>query len=130
MPCLWKPGKLTSQLADRFIQQEIGQVSKITKRTFHTVPRITKLPSQLRVKKELGQIRAQLGKIWNRLNLPSLPPLSKQITWAYFIKLPLSYLLSCSSHSLLSGAYDLCHLVFVFGHGSVRPTHSSQTVSL
>lgn len=63
MPCLWKPGKLTSQLADRFIQQEIGQVSKITKSTFHTVPRITKLPSQLRAKKELGQIRAQLGKI-------------------------------------------------------------------
>ena len=29
MSCLLKPGKLTSQLTDWFIQQEIGQLSKI-----------------------------------------------------------------------------------------------------
>lgn len=111
-------GKLASQQADRFIQQEIGQLSKITKTTFHTVPRIIKLLSQLRVKKELRQIRAQLGKIWNRLNTPSFPQ-SKQITgpntWAYFIKLSFSCCLYCNNHVvlLLSGAHGLCHLVLL-----------------
>lgn len=120
MSCPCKPGKLASQLADRFIQQEIGQLSKITKSTFHTVPRIIKLLSQLRVKKELGQIGAQLGKIWNRLNPPSLPQ-SKQVTgpktWACFIKLSFSYLLSCNNRVVYLGAYGLRHLGFIFSQG-------------
>lgn len=61
MPWLLKLGKLASQLADWFIQQEIGQLSKTEKNAFHIVPTIIKLPSQLGVK-ELGQIRTSLEK--------------------------------------------------------------------
>jgi hypothetical protein len=63
MPCVWKLGTVASYLADVFIQQEISQLSKITKRAFHTVPTIIKLLSQVRVMKQLGQIRAHLVKI-------------------------------------------------------------------
>lgn len=61
MSCLLKLRKLASQLADWFIQQEIGQLSKVWKNAFHTVPRIIKFLSQLRVK-ELRQIRPGLEK--------------------------------------------------------------------
>lgn len=63
MPCVRKLGKVASHLADGFVLQEIRQLSKITKRAFHTVPKIIKSLSQVRVMKELGQIRPQLGKI-------------------------------------------------------------------
>ena len=64
MPRVWKLGKVASHLAAKFTQQEIGgQLSKITKAAFHTVPKIIKLLSQVRLMKEHGQIRAQLGNI-------------------------------------------------------------------